>query len=657
MPRRPRSAYVRRKRLRWIGQGTLAAVAIGLVICVIWWWVRGPLFALAPRSDRNVLLVTIDTLRADALGAYGGRAITPNLDRLAAHGAKFTFAHAHAVVTLASHGSILTGRYPYEHGLRDSTGYRLPPTEPTIATRLKERGFATGGFIGGFPLDHRFGLGLGFDLYDDRVGEIGTFGDFTLPERPANEVVASAVKWIGAQSSKWFAWVHVFDPHAPYQPPAEWQQRFPNDPYLAEVSWTDAALGQLFDAVARQSKPTLVVVTADHGEGLGEHGELTHGLFAYESTLRVPLIVAEIGSTGSRTPRGVTVDRPVRHVDVLPTLLEAIGTPPGEGGLSGASLIPVIDGIAIPDRPSYFEAMTANLTRGWAPLRGVLTNRQKYIDLPVPEHYDLVDDAQEQRNILSLRADKGEVFLNAMTLFSTPNQPKDETGNRYTEADDPKQLVQIEQAMHRARNAYVQGRVSEAIAIYQEVVTTRPGTADAYRHLAFVYWKNGQQAPAIATLETALTHDLTQTDVRIRLAQYLAESGRPERAVALLESDGGDNTDALNALGLAYASVNRTADAIQTFTQALALDPTNGQAHANLGALQLRGREFGAAEASLRRAIELDPRQPGPHADLGSVLAETGRRAEAVAEWTRALTLAPGGDDAARIRKLIDSAK
>ena len=196
------------------------AVVLGLGA---WWWLRTPAFTLDVNPNRNVLLVTIDTWRGDALGASGGRVATPNLDKLAANGARFDFAHSHAVVTLVSHSSILSGRYPYEHGVRDNTGYRFPATQPTAATLLKAQGFATGAFIGGFPLDHRFGLGVGFDLYDDRLTASPAGGE---RERRADAVVASALDWIGKQSGKWFAFVHVYDPHAPYQPPADWAAKY-----------------------------------------------------------------------------------------------------------------------------------------------------------------------------------------------------------------------------------------------------------------------------------------------------------------------------------------------------------------------------------------------------------------------------------------------
>ena len=642
----------------------IVLIAVLALARAAWWSLRSPSFTLETNAERNVLLVTIDTLRADALGSYGGRAATPNLDRLAAHGARFTFAHAHAVVTLPSHASILTGRYPYEHGIRDNTGYRLPPTEPTAAALLRAQGFATGAFIGGFPLDRRFGLGAGFDLYDDDLGAAhgsGAEADGNDRERRADVVVASALDWIGRQPGKWFGFVHVYDPHATYEPPAEWAARFPSDPYLGEVSWTDAALGVLFERLAGQPRPTLVVVTADHGEGLGDHGEVTHGLFAYEATLRVPLIVAEIGG---RHPdaRGLTIETPVRHVDLLPTLLDAIGAAPAPRA-AGSSLRSVIaDGLG-PDRPSYFEAMTAAVTRGWAPLRGVMAAREKYIDLPIPEVYDLAADAAEANNIHASGASRAQVLRHTLESFNVapPARARAETPDtlerlralgyigggtatlreKYTEADDPKRLIELEQAMQRAAAANREGRTAEAITLLQGVIARRPDTEDAYRKLALLHWRAGRPADAIATLEAALRNGVTQSEVRIKLAQYLAESGQAARAVALLEHDAGDDPDALIALGNAYTLTGRPREALRTYRHLLEVDPANGLAYENIGTALLRASDVAGAETSLRRALQLDGNLPGAHTALGVVLARTGRKAEAIDAWKRAVQLDP----------------
>ena len=655
---RPSSSAARRATL------VLIAAVVILIGLIGWWFTRTNGLAISPRADRNVLLISIDTLRADALASYGGRAITPNLDRLAAAGARFTFAHAHAVVTRTSHTSMLTGHYPYEHGVRDNTAYRLADGTPTAATRLKTLGFATGGFIGGFPLSRRSGLQAGFDVYDDQVGEIGSQVDFVLPERRADEVVRPALAWIHQQTGKWFAFVHCYDPHAPYRPPAEWQARFPADPYLGEVSWTDAALGPLLEALGAQPRPTLVIVTADHGESLGEHGELTHSLFAYESTLRVPLIVAEIGS--STPARGVTIDTSVRHIDLLPTILDLVGAP-ADATLPGASLRELMASARGDDRPSYFEAMTANIVRGWAPLRGVIGGHDKYIDLPIPELYDLGADPHEQRNTLSTRAERGRVLDQTLKSFNValPGRPSSETADvvekmralgyvtgaaapreRYTEDDDPKRLVDLEQAMHQAADAFEHGRVGEAVAQYKAVLARRPDMEDAYRYLAFTYWQAGQPALAIQTLEDALKRGLTQPELRVKLGEYLSQTGQTARAIQLLEGVSNDDPDALLALGMAYGTAGRSSDAMRTFRHVLEISPASGLAYQNIATLFESAGNHQAAEAALRQALAIDSKLPGAYTTLGVVLSKTGRKAEAISAWKQAVALDPTEFDA-----------
>lgn len=637
------------------------AIAVALAA---WWLLRPPAFTITHAADRNILLISIDTLRADALGAYGGKAATPNLDALAASGARFTFAHAHAVVTLPSHTSLLTGRYPYEHGVRDNNGYRVRQGEATLATRLKALGFATGAFVGAFPLDQRFGLNQGFDVYDDRLPEAGPTVDFALPERRADAVVSAARAWIGAQQGPWFSWVHVFDPHAPYRPPAPFATDYASDPYAGEVAWTDAALGPLLDQARASSRPTLVIVTSDHGESLGEHGELTHGIFAYEATLRVPLIIAEI-APGAPATRGTTIDAPVRHVDVVPTVLEAVGAGVLAGtGFDGTSLIAVVSGTDTAKRPAYFEAMTANLSRGWAPLRGVLVDRDKYIDLPIAETYDLAADAAEQRNLAASDLTRTQVLRNTLRTFNTapPGAPGEETGavlerlralgyvggspaparDRYTEDDDPKRLVDLDKMLHDAGDLYSRGRRDDAVRMFEAVIARRPDTADAYRYLAFVHWQSGRPREAISTLESALARGLTQRDIRVKLGLYLAEAGEPDRAIPLLEGLSADDSDVLNALGIAYGQRGRVADAMRTFDRAITLDPTSALSHQNIATLQLRTGDLGAAEASFRRAVSIDDTLAGAYTGLGVVLARRNRLPDALDAWRRAVALDPG---------------
>ncbi len=643
------------------------AVAAG---AVFWFWPGGaPPLLVERTADQNVLLVTIDTLRADALGSYGGPAATPNLDRLAAGGARFEFAHAHAVVTLPSHASILTGTYPFEHGIHDNAGYRLPDDSRTLAAMLRAEGFATGAFVAAFPLDSQFGLDNGFETYDDRFGQAEGPSDFTIAERPAETVVAAARTWIESQRGRWFAWVHLFDPHAVYRPPSPFDERYAASPYHGEVAYTDYALGPLLETAGGSGRRTLVVVTADHGEALGEHGELTHGLFAYEATLRVPLILAQTGGAARETAaRGVVSADPARHVDIAPSILDALALP-APPALPGRSLFVAASSGSEPR--SYFEAMSASLNRGWAPLRGVLAGRDKYIDLPLPELYDLREDPAETRNLVTgrpARARALETLLADVPASAAADRRVEETAavverlrslgylggsapvkERYTAADDPKQLAHVDSAMHRAVDLYQHGRPREAIAVYREVLAERPDLELAHRHLAFLHWSLGEVVEAIGTLTRAREAGVASPAVEGQLGIYLAESGAVDDAVPLLEalvSVERPDLDALNALGIAYARGGDTQRAIETFERGLSIDPDSAMALENIGAVHLQRGDPAAAGEAFERAVALAPLSSRAHAGLGVVQLRSGDRAAAVASWTRAVELDPANFDA-----------
>jgi arylsulfatase A-like enzyme/tetratricopeptide (TPR) repeat protein len=645
----------------------LAAAAVALGAIVWLFYIRHHAPAFDRRADQNVLLVTIDTLRGDALGSYGGPARTPNLDALAARGMRFDFAHAHAVLTRPSHASILTGTYPFEHGVRDHSGYRMKPGTPTIASMLKQAGFATGAFVGGVPLERRFGLDGGFDVYDDRFGRSGNNSDFTLAERPAGDVVAAALTWIGEQHGRWFAWVHVFDPHAPYAPPPPFDTEYAGRPYYGEVAYVDKALGPLFDAAGQSSRPTFVVVTSDHGEGLGDHGELTHGLLAYETTLRVPLILAQLG----RTPMSVgsVSHYPARHIDLVPTLLDAVGVE-APSALRGRSLLP---GAALPpeeDVSSHFEAMSAMLNRGWAPLQGIVAGREKFIDLPVPELYDLTADPNEQVNLADKRADRrrvlearlqdfhaappGEKFAESPDVAAKLQSLGYTSGSaprkaRYTEEDDPKNLMELDRWIQQGIEAWQHGRRDEALQTYERIIARRPSMAIGYRNLAFLQWQNGDARAAIQTLERAFHADAVEPGMATQLGSYLAEAGRPADAIALLQPLAAQtpaDPDALNALGIAYARAGQNEQSAAVFRRALDENPSNVQALENIGTLEMQRGNLAGAQHALERAVVIDPKSARAHNGLGVVAMRTNRPDEAFVQWKRAVELAPADFDA-----------
>src|SRR5262245_19334443 len=693
----------------------LVAVA-ALAVAVGVFWLRRPAdqIDLHAIPGQNVLLITIDTLRADALGSYGGAAATPAIDRLAAEGVRFDFAHAHAVLTLTSHASILTGELPFRHGLRDNSGYRLPPNARTAATILKSAGYATAAFVSAFPLHSRFGLTNGFDLYDDRFGETREPTEFVMPERPAAAVVPLVRSWIAERrpagkaggtgepgragegalrgqpaapalparpAQPWFVWVHLFDPHAPYRPPAPFDVRYSQQPYLGEVAATDAALGPLLDDVRALERPTLVVLTGDHGEALGDHGEQSHGLFAYESTLRVPLIVAELGevrlkpdaatSGGSsvasafRRASGEVSSVSARHIDILPTILEAVGQPlPAD--LPGRSLLPWQERRAgAQARPVYFEALSAQLNRGWAPLTGVIMGRDKYIQLPLPERYDLSADPDEQSNLLGRAPDKDRELAATLRTFdaSEPSQRVAEDAHAdaqlrslgylsggappkaaYTADDDPKKLVEIDQAVHRGVEAFGAGRARESIQIYRQVIDRRPDMAIAYRHLAFIEWQAGRPAEATETLRRAVARGITDPRVIAQLGGYLAESDHVAEGIRLLEPlarEANAETDTLNSLGIAYARAARPDDARRTFERVLAINPESSIPLENLGVLALERGDLREAGAYFDRAVRVAPGSSRAHAGRGAVAMKAGEKAAAYESWTRAVQLAP----------------
>ena len=648
------------------GVAGLALTALVLIIAALWWAggrQAAPLIARA--ADQNVLLITIDTLRADALGSYGGRAATPNLDRLAQGGLRFTFAHAHAVVTLPSHSSILTGRYPFEHGVRDNAGYRLDDQSDTLAEFARRGGLATGAFVGAFPLDRQFGLGQGFDVYRDVGGRMVAQGDFAFTERRAEEVVAEARAWIERQPGKWFAWVHVFDPHASYTPPAPFDAQYSSDPYAGEVAYVDHALGPLLDVARHSPRPTTIVVTADHGEGLGDHGEATHGTFAYESTLRVPLILAQVGP-GTEGSRGGVIDAPVRHVDIVPTIADLLGMRvPGD--LPGRTLLAAGADAA---RHTYFEAMTPMLKRGWAPLSGVIAGHAKYIDLPLEEAYDLATDSREEHNLAASDEARVSALVSDLRQFGAvlPGEQRAESADvrsrlqalgyvsgstprkaRYTDEDDPKRLIDVDRLMMEGIDLYRRGRIPAAMDAYRAVIARRPAMGLAYRRLAFLQWHAGTPAEAIATLRIARQKIGADIDLEVRLGTYLAEAGSPAEAIPMLERVTAavpDNAEALNALGVAYGRAGDSAKALAAFARVLAHDPRDAYAFENMGTVHLRQNDLAAARQAFTRAVENDPRSSRAHAGLGVVARRSGQIDAAIASWREALVLDQSNFDA-----------
>ena len=480
-------------------------------------------------------------------------------------------------------------------------------------------------------------MNAGFDVYDDRFGD--GFGpvDIAMPERPASEVVPLAREWIagrntgaaasGQDAGPWFAWVHVFDPHAPYQPPPPFDTQYAGKPYYGEVAATDAALAPLLEDVRSSARPTLVIVTSDHGEGLGDHGEEAHGIFAYESTLRVPLIIASLGGqpAASKAARQGEVSQvAARHVDILPTILDAVGQPVPDG-LPGRTLLPRKEREAgSAPRTAYFEAMSGMLNNGWAPLAGVIVDRDKFIDLPIAERFDLAADPAERSNLYGRSPERDRTLAAALTAFAPalPGQRAAEdpaaaaslralgyvSGGaspkaKYTEADDPKRLIDLDAAIHRALEAFSAGRMEESAQLYWQMIDRRPDMEIAYRHLAFIDYQRGHIDAAIDVLQRALAAGVTDPRVQALLGEYLSDAGQIAEGIRILEplaADPAANADVLNALGVAYARASRPEDARRMFERLIEAMPGSGGPFENLGVLALGQGDVAGAEQVLR---------------------------------------------------------
>lgn len=635
----------------------VAAIVVGAGAA---WMMRrahaGAASAVARRPD--VLLITIDTLRADAVGAYGHAGNpTPWIDRLAAAGIRFDAAHAQAPLTLPSHTTILTGRYPFAHGVRDNAGFRLPTSIPTLATWLHAQGYRTGAFVSAFPLDERFGLARGFDIYDDRVSTVGRAA-FLEPRRDGRETVAHARAWLdAAHAQPSFCWVHIFEPHYPYAPPEPFASRFAGDPYEGAVAAADAALAPLLAPVLnRPGDRTIVVLTGDHGESLGEHGEATHGIFAYESTLRVPLVIRAPGAFSAGT-----VGTEARHVDVAPTILDllAIDLP---GDLDGRTLRRQPDAPA--SETTYFEALSGAFNRGWAPLRGVIRGRLKYIDLPIPELYDLSTDPGEMHNLASGRSADVQRLKRVLDAYpSGPEDPRAEpadararlqslgytAGGRpiarvYTADDDPKRLIGIDRDLHDVVAKYLAGDLSAALDAARAIAARYPRMPLAWLELADLERRADHLSAGIEALQHAFAIDRTNTQVAALLGAYLTENGRPADAVAALTplAQAPDpDVEVLRALALATARLGRTDAALELLRRARSLDAGEPQLLVDEGTALLMANRRAEAHAAFEDALARDPDNPRAESSLAAMAIDEGRAAEAAAYWRRAVARDP----------------
>jgi len=633
-----------------------------------------PAPAPAAASRPNILLVTIDTLRADHVGCYGhAGAVTPALDGLAARGVRFATAVAHAPLTGPSHACMLTGLTPLGHGFRDNGGFALPPSVKTGAEDFRQAGYRTAAFVSGFPLDRRFGFDRGFDTYDDHLPRGNDRRRTPYVERFADATTDAALRWLQAPSSSgsspsaapFFLWVHYYDPHAPYEPPGELAGRFRDAPYDGEIAFVDTQLARLLRALDEKGalERTVVLATADHGESLGEHGEGTHGLFVYDSTLRVPWIVAGPGVAAGRVSATVA-----RGIDVLPTLLDYAGlsVPPT---VEGRSLRPAVEGREMSDAPAYAETLYPEREFGWAPLHALRTARFKLIDAPHPEFYDLAADAKETTNRLREQGAPAEELRRKLELaLSRPApaaaaQVDPETaerlgalgyvgGGRAQPASgvlrDPKDGVRL---MPRINRGMSLARTDPATAIrdLKSVLAEDPGLLMARRTIAVAYEAAGQYARAIEVLRGLEKEGQLTVEDAIVLGDNLRFADRLPEAVEVLQRTARENPKFPQpwlSLAEVHIKQGRNADASAAYDHVLTLVPDHIEALRGLGDIALLEGRLDAASSRYARILEIDPADVGAMTKVGVLRMRAGRAEEAIALFRKAVEREPANAEA-----------
>lgn len=590
---------------------TLAVAACG----------RIPESAPAPAESstpRHVLLITIDTLRADRLGSYGHReARTPTLDALARRGVRFTKAYASAPITLTSHATLLTGRYPPGHGARHN-GMALHSDVPSLPQAFKRAGFETGAFVSAFPLDKRFGLTKGFDTYDDELprGDDGR----RLNERAGAVTVDRAIAWIRGRSAaaRLFVWVHLFEPHAPYGSPGQ-SARTVSARYDDEVATADRDIGRLLDAWPDAAR-TLVIATADHGEAFGEHDEIGHSIFVYDTTLQVPMILA-----GPTMPAASTVETPVTLADLAPTIASSGGLPAFDA--DGIDLRPLMNGGRADGRALYAESFAPLLDFGWAPLRSLRRDRLKLIAAPRPELYDLASDPREERNVIDARRDLARDLAARVDRIAGPDLPA------RTPTIDPEVRARLNAL------GYASGGSPAA--------RSRPDPKDRIviaSRMASVTSGELRGAAAEKTLRDLIRADAGNAQAQQRLGFILAESGRcaeAERHFAAAVAAALPSADPHLGMAMCQAQRGNLSQALATLHDARRVEPGNPVVDANIGLLQLeRGRAEAAIEP-LTRALAADADLHQARFALARAMARSGRRAEALREATALLARLP----------------
>lgn len=644
---------------------------LGLILPVV--FVAAGLFYLRHQKKigipRNVILVTIDTLREDHLGAYGYQAAqTPNIDAMAREGVQFMQATAVTPLTLPSHSCIMTGNYPTVHGVRDNGGFYLDDKWQTLAETMKAGGFTTGGFVSAFVLDRKWGIGQGFDEYFDHF-ELSKFKMVSLDsvQRRGDETMNNAIQWIGRnKKSRFFAWIHLYDPHTPYDPPEPFRSEFLHRPYGlydGEIAFTDSLIGQLtgFLRDNHLDSTTMIVLTADHGESLGEHNESGHGFFIYDATTHVPLIIHVPG-----VPPRKVADQ-VRSIDLYPTICDAVGLKPPS--MEGVSLLPLVRGGKF-EKPleAYSESYFARFHYGWSELKSVRSTSYKYIQAPRPEFYRISEDSNESNNRYEADKKRAEPFQQALHSITAREdaapaspRPVDEDSLEKLQAlgyigsfttnspdregqvlQDPKDKILLYNEIKRAQGNSAEGKNNEAMAGLRRVLAEDPGILEAHLTIGNMLFKDNDTEGARKSYQQALQLNADSAAALFGIASCYEKEKNWDAARTgfqrILQIDSRDSK-ALFHLGDIALAEKKFDEALGFFHKAVDLDPDQAISRNRLGACLLEMKKYNEALVEFQKSLQLNDRMPNAHFNSALVYESRDDSDAAIREYKKELEL------------------
>ena len=640
--------------------------------CIVCFFVLFPALAAAATGQPNVILITLDTVRADRMGFLGSKlGLTPHLDALASQGVVFERAYSQAPITPVSHATILTGTFPQYHGIRNF-GDRLPPSVPFLPEILHAQGYHTGAFVGSIILDPKNGFASGFergfDVYDagfhrQKTGERRE----ASMQRRGEVTLGHVLEWVGQQKGgPFFLWFHLWDAHDPYNPPEPFRSRFPNAPYNGCIANLDATVGKLLDYLRSQGlyDNTVIAVAADHGESLSEHGELTHSIFLYDATIHVPLLLKLPGNRSASQ----RVNAAASLVDLAPTLLEALGqTPPP--AMQGSSLLPLVGNPHPGNRPSFATGDHSERSFGWSALVSLRLGNQLYVRAPKPELYDLASDPGEKINLYPVNRSTAVRLAIQLDNFlkrigtGAPQALQDGLDEKSREklsalgyvasaktapstGIDPKDRIDVANDMHDASLAIEEGKEATVIPLLLRVVAKDPQVQAAQYYLGIAYSRKGDFAKAIPPLHKAVELRPDAQMAQYELAICLYETGDLKTAAAhfeILVENRPDWSDARYSLASIQARTGRPEEAAKNLLAVLQGDPDHYRANLLLGRMLFLNGTFAEALPYLEKATAVQTDSGEAHSFMADEYEKLDRAADAARERAEAARLkAPG---------------